>query len=109
MPLSSTPSSSILGEIVHLSNSDGDNSLNINQILKNVAFKRMVEEPVAVVVPELTNVGESSVSYEPNRGGPIVKPVDVKFLVAETTLVTNKNGKEAHCDLATAEKLAKFG
>lgn len=43
MPLSSAPSSSVPGEIVHLSDSDGDNSLSINQILKDVAFKRMVE------------------------------------------------------------------
>jgi hypothetical protein len=109
MPLSSAPSSSILGEIVHLSNSDGDNSLNINQILKDAAFKRMVEELIAVVVPEPTNVGESSVFFEPNCGGPVVKPMDVKFPVAETTLVTNKNGKEAQCDLATAKKPTKSG
>ncbi|KAB8396284.1 hypothetical protein FH972_024826 [Carpinus fangiana] len=94
MPLSSTPSSSIPGEIVHLSNFDGDNSLNVNQILKDVAFKRMVEEPLIVVVPEPTSVGESSVSSEHNCSGPIFEPMDVKFPVAKTTLVTDKNGKD---------------
>ncbi|KAB8396286.1 hypothetical protein FH972_024828 [Carpinus fangiana] len=51
MPLSSASSSSVPSEIVHLSDSDGDNSLNINQILKDVAFKRMVGELLLVLVP----------------------------------------------------------
>jgi hypothetical protein len=95
-PLSSVPLSSIPTKIVHLSNSEGDNPLYINQILKDVAFKRMVEKPLAVVVLELTKLAES---LEPNHS----RPMDVGPPTIEDTLMTEEKGEEAQRDPVTTE------
>ena len=84
-PLSSIPLSSVPVEVVHLSDSKGDNLLDIYQILKDVSFNRMVKTPLVVVVPKPTKVGES---LEPNRN----RPMDVEPPIAEDALMTKEKG-----------------
>jgi hypothetical protein len=62
--------------------------LEIDQILKDVAFKRTVETPLTVMALEPTKVGESS---EPNCS----EPMDVELPTAEDSLVAEEKEEEA--------------
>jgi hypothetical protein len=81
------PLSSVPAKVVHLSDSEVDQPLDIDQILKDVAFKRMVETPLTMVAPEPTKVGESS---KPNYS----EPMDMEPPTVKDALITEERGKE---------------
>ena len=70
--------------------------MDIDQILKDVAFKRMVESLLAEVVLEPTKEGES---LKPNRS----EPMDVEPLIAEDALVIEEKGEEAQREPTTTK------
>jgi hypothetical protein len=104
VPLFDVPSPQVPVEVTQPSESDEEDDQNVEKILTNVDFERMVEEPLAMIPPKPTMVEEP---LEPECG----KPMDVEPPTTKGAMITKERTEEAQPDsvVAKAMKLIKEG